>query len=378
MNDASGQLALSAQLSNVLVAFTVELDNEFEHQMPHRTTRHGSTAGHPHAPWLVSFPMWVHCMRHVPEEGIRAGDLVRKSGLTAKTMQHVVKRLAAWWGYLTVGEPTAGLNGTASAASRLVRPSDEGRHAQDVWRPLEKAIEGRWRGRFGAEAVGRLQSALAEIVSRLDTALPDYLPLGEPRLRPGGGTSESVALGLPALVSKALLVLALDFDQRSDLALGIYTSGHVSRLTITANILRALDERGVRVSQIPARTGVAKMTIDNWLGSLDDHGYVTIGTDPAGGRFKVAKLTDKGQRSQELYRRWAGEAEHRLAQRFGSSACHELRKALAPVIGGAGIDSSLRKGMEPYPDGWRAQLPQASVLPHYPVISMRGGFPDGS
>ena len=45
MDDVSGQLALSAQLSHVLVAFTVELDNEFEHQMPHRTTMHGSAPG---------------------------------------------------------------------------------------------------------------------------------------------------------------------------------------------------------------------------------------------------------------------------------------------------------------------------------------------
>jgi DNA-binding MarR family transcriptional regulator len=367
MSDACGHLPLSAQLSYVLVAFTVELDNEFEHQMSHRTTRHGSTPGHPRAPWLVSFPMWVHCMRHVPEEGIRAGDLVRKSGLTAKTMQHVVKRLAAWWGYLTVESA-----GTASAASRLVRQSEQGRQAQDVWRPLETAIEERWRDRFGAEPVGRLRDALAQIASRADMVLPDYLPVGEPRLRPGPGGP--AAFGLPALVSKTLLMLALDFEQCSDLALGNYTSGRDSRLAITANILRAIDQRGMRVSQVPALTGVAKMTIDNWLGALDDHGYITIGPDPAGSRFKVATLTGKGQRDQELYRRWADEIDDRLAGRFGSSACPELREALAPIIG----DAALRTGMEPYPDGWRAQVPRPDVLPHYPVISMRGGFPDGS
>lgn len=380
---ADGQLALSAQLSHLLVAFTVELDNEFEHRMPHRTTRHGSTPGHRGAPWLVSFPMWVHCMRHVPEQGIRAGDLVRESGLTAKSMRHVIKRLAAWWGYLTVGEPTAGsTTGTASAASRLVRPSEQGRQAQDVWRPLEAEIEGRWRDRFGAETVERLRGALSGIVSRLDTAatvLPDYLPVGEPRLRPGQrGTGDPAQLGLPALVSKVLLALALDFEQRSDLELGIYTADHVSRLAITANFLRAVDGPGVRVSQLPARTGVAKMAIDNWLGSLDGHGYLAIGPDPAGTRFKVATLTVKGQRARERYPRWAAEVEDRLAERFGASAFPELRAALAPVVGDAGAGSPLRRGMEPYPDGWRAQVPRPGGLPHYPVISLRGGFPDGS
>jgi hypothetical protein len=44
--DPAGQrLPLTALLSQVLVAFTIEFDNEFERQMPHRTTRHGSTAG---------------------------------------------------------------------------------------------------------------------------------------------------------------------------------------------------------------------------------------------------------------------------------------------------------------------------------------------
>jgi DNA-binding MarR family transcriptional regulator len=269
ISDACGHLPLSAQLSYVLVAFTVELDNEFEHQMPHRTTRHGSTPGHPRAPWLVSFPMWVHCMRHVPEEGTRADDLVRKPGLTAKTMQHVVKRLAAWWGYLTVESA-----GTASAASRwCARPNRAARH---------RMCGGRWKQRS----------------------------------RNAGATGSALS-----------------------------------------------------------RSGrVAKMTIDNWLGALDDHGYITIGPDPAGSRFKAATLTGNGQRAQELYRRWADEVDDRLAGRFGPSACPELREALAPIIGDAG----LRTGMELYPDGWRAQVPRPDVLPHYPVISMRGGFPDGS
>jgi hypothetical protein len=49
-------------LSHVLVAFTMEFDNEFERQMLHRPARHGSTAGSLHAPWLVSLVMWSNCM----------------------------------------------------------------------------------------------------------------------------------------------------------------------------------------------------------------------------------------------------------------------------------------------------------------------------
>jgi hypothetical protein len=48
-------LPLSALLSQAYVAFAIEFDNEFEHQVPHSSTRHGSTAGFPRAPWLVSY-----------------------------------------------------------------------------------------------------------------------------------------------------------------------------------------------------------------------------------------------------------------------------------------------------------------------------------
>jgi len=377
---------LSAQLSYVLVAFTVELDNQFEHEMPHRTTRHGSTPAHPRAPWLVSYPMWVHCMRYVPEEGIVAGELVRRSGLTSKTMQHVVKRLAAWWGYLSVGKPDAGLRGSGSAASRLVRPSAAGRQAQSIWQPLEAVIEGRWRDRFGSEGIRRLRGALGVIVDQLDTELPDYLPLGEPQLRKrssnsGGSRSEAsaaVALGLPALLSKVLLAVALDFEQQSDLSLGVSTGDHVSRLAVSANVLRVVDERGVRVSEVPALTGVAKMAVDVWLVNLEDRGYIVVGPDPGGSRFKVATPTVKGQRAQKLYKRWTGEVEKRFGERFGKTVCPELREALVPIVCGDGTDSPLRRGMVPYPDGWRAQVSLPEVLPDYPVVSLRGGFPDGS
>jgi DNA-binding MarR family transcriptional regulator len=175
-----------------------------------------------------------------------------------------------------------------------------------------------------------------------------------------------------------LLALALDFERQSDLSLGIITADHVSRLAVSANILRVIDERGVRVSEVPARTGVAKMAIDVWLRNLEDRGYVVVGPDPAGGRFRMARLTADGQRAQQIYGRWAAEVEARSAERFGDGAFPELREALTPIVGEDGPASRLRLGMGPHPGGWRAQLPQPKVLPHYPVVSMRGGFPDGS
>jgi hypothetical protein len=40
-----GRFPLPTLLSQALVAFITEFDNEFERRMPHRTTNHGSTSG---------------------------------------------------------------------------------------------------------------------------------------------------------------------------------------------------------------------------------------------------------------------------------------------------------------------------------------------
>jgi hypothetical protein len=54
-----GHLPLPALVSQALVAFIIEFDDEFERRMPHRTTNHGSTPGAHDAPWLVSMAMWA-------------------------------------------------------------------------------------------------------------------------------------------------------------------------------------------------------------------------------------------------------------------------------------------------------------------------------
>jgi predicted membrane protein len=67
------RLPLSALLSNVLVAFTIE----FDHKMVHRTTTHASRVGSGQDPWLVSLVMWSNCMQYVDDVGVTVGDLER-------------------------------------------------------------------------------------------------------------------------------------------------------------------------------------------------------------------------------------------------------------------------------------------------------------
>jgi DNA-binding MarR family transcriptional regulator len=370
---AAGRLPLSALTSQALVAFAIEFDNEFEHQMPHRTTNHGSTAGSERAPWLVSMAMWIHCMRHVPADGIPAGELARRAQLGAKGAEMVLKRMSKWWGYLTIKPDPADSRAKPPPSAWLVRPSRAGRQAQQIWEPLTSVVEDRWRTRFGAGEIAQLRSALAAMVGQLGMELPDYPPIGrlEPAASaaaPSGGDRAVSDLPLPALLSKVLLAFTVGFERRPDLA-----------LRLSANAVRVLDDQGVRVRDLPALTGIAEMGIDNSLSTLDKGGYVTVGVDPAVGRARLARLTAKGREVQGSYRQRTGEIEHDWETRFGKQAVAAVRGSLEALIGGGtSRDSPLSAGLEPYPEGWRSQIARPDTLPHYPMVSHRGGFPDGS
>jgi len=65
--------------------------------------------------------------------------------------------------------------------------------------------------------------------------------------------------------------------------------------------------------------------------------------------------------------------------RFGTDNIGNLRESLERLVSEPTAQlSPLFKGLEPYPDGWRASVRKPDTLPHYPMVLHRGGFPDGS
>jgi DNA-binding MarR family transcriptional regulator len=323
--------------------------------------------------------MWVNCMRLVPDDGIPVRELIRRSQLSSKSMQGVLTRMSSWWGYLTI-DTASDVEGLSS---KVVRPTRAGRAAQGTWQPLDGLIEQRWCDRFGADQIARLRAALSDLVCQFDVVMPDYLPVGEARLERQGTRSDdrqpAADWSLSALLSKALLAFGVDYNDASDLAMGIYTAGQQSRLAISANIVRVLADPGVRVADLPERCGVAKMTIGNWLNSLVTHRYAIVGPDPVGSSYKVVRLTPQGHDARDAYQHWIKDVELRWQQRYSLETVRELHSSLEAIIGSPiAVPSALLDTIRPYSDGWRAQLRTPDTLPHYPVISPRGGFPDGS
>ena len=361
-------LELSALLSQSLVAYTIEFDNEFEHLMPHRTTSHSTTGRAAGSPWLVSMVMWSNCMRFLRPEGLTVGEL---EGL-ARTSTNLAGMQR--WGYLVVQRPRSA-EGVRTAASELrVRPTATGRQAQFIWRPLPEMIEHRWRERFGAETVDRLRSCLTRVVAKIDLALPDCLPImrhgwvttiADRKGQPPRASSE---LSLSALLSRALLAFALPFERRAGLS-----------TAISANLVRVIGSDFTRVRDVHRLAGVGTEATRNALGYLDKLGCVEFKTDVSAGRGHLVRLSEKGLKAQSTYRRLMAGIELRWRERFGSEVVNELRATLERLVIPVGsARPPLFGGLEPYADGWRAAVTRIERLPHYPVVLHRGGFPDGS
>lgn len=312
---------MSSLLSQAWVAFIIECDNEFEHRMPPQGKR----------PWLTSMAMWYTCMRYVGAGGITIGELGRAAGTPANLngMQR--------WRYIDI-EP---------GPPKIVRATSAGMMAKRAWDGLVETIEERWAGRFD---IDRLKTALRALD---DDMLPDCMPILHYGLytrvdvtpRPDNHVPDG---SLPALMARVLLRFAINYEQQSTLS-----------LAIGASVLRVLNEDGIALREIPRLAGVSKESVSMAMGILKK-GLVVEG--PAlSGRGKAVGLTELGLVAQRKY-----------AQLSGRWVDGPLRASLEEIA------PRLWEGLKPYPDGWRAKVKPPEVLPHYPMVLHRGGYPDGA
>jgi methyltransferase (TIGR00027 family) len=393
-------LPLSALLSQALVAFTVEADNEAEHRLPHRTQDYGlAPSASPGAPWLTSLLMYANCLRHLPDAGITIAELLNRArtGTNLDGMRR--------WRYVTFtpdpghgshlpgGRPPVPPEGLPDGKARvyrtgrprpdaLIRPTAWGIQARDTWQAVTEQVEYRWRDRLGTGTFDQLRAALAALAEQLDPLLPDCLPilgygLFTRRDRGGKDAASPVAATLPvdsppigdlplwALLSRPLRAFAEQYE-----------AGPGPSLAISANVLRVLTEAGARTRDIPALGGVSRESVAMAMGVMRKSGLATEDPDPAGGRFKVTRLTARGVALRDEYPALAADVERDWRSRFSDATVTTLRQALEPLA--AGDPPRLFAGLEPYPDGWRARVAAPASLPHYPMTLHRGGYPDGS
>ena len=82
------------------------------------------------------------------------------------------------------------------------------------------------------------------------------------------------------------------------------------------------------------------------------------------GAVKGLRLTDAG---------------HQALEASAHADDLSLRAAIEPLVGDLDLAASpLAAAIAPPSSGWRAKARAPETLPHHPVVSHRGGYPDGS
>ncbi|MGI5242523.1 hypothetical protein [Dactylosporangium sp. CA-139066] len=329
-------MLVSRLLSQALVAFTIEVDNAFEARMPHRTTR-GPARG-AEGPWLVSLAMWSNFLRYVPAGGVAQADV---GDLAALTNLPGLQR----WGYVRV-------------AGGMVHPTRHGLRADALFRPLCAEAEDRWERQFG----DGLRRVLEPLASPL---LPRYLPVAGPTRHtgpPAGRRADHERADLAALLSRVLLEITGEYEAEARLPLGV-----------AANALRVLGGGPLRPREVPLRAGIAKEAAAQSVAMLLRHGLADAdGKGPSA----LVWLTARGEVAARNY-------HARMARVEARRPAEALTNALMPVVEGAA------EAVRPPEAGWRNHPPYRAqtaafladplgALPHHPLVTHRGGFPDGS
>ena len=370
-NQPQGPLSLSALLSHALVAFTIELDNEAEHRLPHRTTNHAG-AGQADGTWLTSVAMFENCLRFVTDQPITVGELqtLARTGTNLDGMRR--------WGYITIDGTAKKIYHGRPGPGAVLRATARGLQARQIWLPLPAVVEQRWTERFGAGPIGQLRQAAAG-GRRAARPRPARLPSRSwarscsaadrtPPCRPSPNHPTS-----PRCRSRRCCPAScwpLPWTTRPP-------PRYPSRSAPTCSASSARTARGSATSRV--MTGISKEAVAWAMGVLIRARLAVEEPDPAASRGKVARLTSRGVRAQDLYLEFLGAVEDRWRDRFGGDTIGALRRPLeALAVGADGQPPPLFQGLEPYPDNWRASVRPPRTLPYYPMVLHRGGYPDGS
>jgi hypothetical protein len=349
---------LNTLLSHTLVAFTIEVDNEWERQL--------LESERPRV-FLLSLVMWANYLRLLPPEGLAAVEFeslaqhkVDLNGLTR-------------WRYVTVA-PDPAATPKVPRKNWIVRPTDNCRFAQELWRPLPDLIEGRWRNRYSEAKLEEMQRRLDAVIDQFGGGrAPLYLPdvtsrnemFAEAPAPPGA--AQDSPLPLYARLSRVLLEFTLDFEKDSNVA-----------LPIAANTLRVLgvDPRPMR--DLPGLAGVSKEGTVQALTVLQRHDLAAVEPIP-GDRGKQVRLTARGEQAQDAYHQGVDRVEESWRSRFGDKTMSDLKKSLTPLVGALDLAlSPLAEALVAPPGTWRSTRPAPELLPFHPMVIGRGGWPDAS
>jgi DNA-binding MarR family transcriptional regulator len=368
---------LSALLSQILVAYTVELDGEFERRMLQTRSRSAR----------LSLVIWLNLLRLLADGPVSVRTLAARA-LTTEDATAAGLSCLERWGVVELqpGKRAGFGSGRGIRADWPVRLTTSGETAVRIWPELIPEVDARWSKRFGDDAT-RLRRSLEAIEHQIDLELPHGLPVAILKL-PEFGSRKSAAedgLPLPVLLSRVLLAFALEFERESQIP-----------ISLCANTIRVLSDEPTPETDIPKRTGCSEETAGiGW----QHKPYIIVESDPARGRGKFVRLSEAGVKAQQEYHSRTRDVEETWKKRF-RTATEEIRESLTALL----KRRELSEGLQPPPGTTRGGAQTAALgrvdigpaarrrgrdlisqteafvrdpagtLPHYPLWDINRGF----
>ena len=92
-----------------------------------------------------------------------------------------------------------------------------------------------------------------------------------------------------------------------------------------------IDPDGSRLTDLADRAGMTKQSVGEVTSDLEQRGYLERVPDPADGRAKIIRLTNRGREAQAIGRGLIEDIERDWAERFGTEQVAALRAALEAI-----------------------------------------------
>ena len=402
MSKPEGAEPLSALLSQFLVVYTIEVDNEFELRM----SREG------YAGTRLSLVVWTNVLKFIPIDGISPKDLASRSLSSTDRLKLILGCLERW-GFVTLKSNEADIasvrvpmyskvrregwgSGRGIALDSTVRLTNKGKLAAKIWPNIWAEVEESWKQRLGLGDYRRLHDELRDVANLSEYELPEGLPgLGSVEEKisfPSKGREpEESDIPLSVLISRVLLMFAMEYNRRSRVS-----------LALCANVIRVLGTEPVNVGDLAALTGCSSEASDiGW--QLKP--FVQLENNPDKKRGKVVRLSPLGLKVQHSYLKLTAEIEDEWEQKFGGEKINGLRSTLqtlsnkkegeelilasglippegvaragatVPALGRRDVGVAARQRIKDLVEQTQRFLkgPKGS-LPHYPLWDMNRGF----
>jgi DNA-binding MarR family transcriptional regulator len=108
----------------------------------------------------------------------------------------------------------------------------------------------------------------------------------------------------------------------------LVTSGFEDVRPAHGNVFRYIAPNGSRLTELADAAQITKQSMNYLVEYLCDRGYVEMIPDPTDGRAKLIRLTDQGQKVQQMAIQISRQVEAEWAAHLGQRKMAQLRRLL--------------------------------------------------